>query len=123
MIEYRIHNTETGEDNTGTAESVMLFANGIETTNDGPKQGTKMAGYFGRRSGVIGMAEALKRSALRTDGLPFRSFITSVKGFTSDRNFQKQSMELFLGDAMKAMGKLADMAGAKMEKMEEDINE
>ena len=121
MIEYRIHNTETGEDNTGTAESVMLFANGIETTNDGPKQGTKMAGYFGRRSGVIGMAEALKRSALRTDGLPFRSFITSVKGFTRDRDFQKQFFALFLSDTMKALREFAKKVAAKME-MEEGTN-
>ena len=122
MIEYRIHDTESGEEHTGTAESVMLFADGIETTNGGPRQGTNMAGFFGLGSGIIGMVESLKRSALQKEGTPFRSFIAAVKNFTDDRDFQAQSLGLFLGDAMKAMGELADMAGAKME-MEGDTNE
>ena len=122
MIKYKIHDTETGEEHTGTAESVMFFADGLETTNGGPKQGTNMAGYFGLGSGVIGMVESLKSSALQKESTPFRHFIAAIKNFMDDRDFQAQSLGLFLGDAMKAMGELADMAGAKME-MEGDTNE
>lgn len=89
MVEYKIWDTETGEETTGTAERIMMLT-------DNEKDGHAI--WIGTADTRGDMVDTMVDAAIAKDGQPFRLFIAKMTTTVNDHRFKRRMLPAMLND-------------------------
>lgn len=96
MIEYTIRDTESGQEHSGSAETVALMIGGAQR-DKGKDCGFA---FFGVDGNAKAMVFALTNAALEPENMPVRTIITYLHTKITDVGYMRQIAPLILTDAI-----------------------